>query len=84
MSEGRVYFQPYVDELVSQRDDLERLARDLYDAMKVLFAEERPTAYHDCVDNGDAMCAWCYAEEEMNKAALIFDTDMPAPPQACT
>jgi hypothetical protein len=61
--------------IISQRDDFERLARDLYDSMKVLISEEMPKTYHDCVDNGTGMCAWCYAEEEMNKAAVVFGAD---------
>ncbi|MDY7525521.1 hypothetical protein [Sphingomonas sp. 10B4] len=32
----------------------------LYEALEQVLAEKAP-AYHDCIDNGEAECAWCIA-----------------------
>ena len=38
---------------------------DLVDAFEILKREEKP-GYHDCVDNGVGICAWCLFEERFD------------------
>ena len=52
--------------------EYEALAKNLYCALRDLIQEEKPSGYHDCIDNGTGTCAWCFAEEELEKAELFY------------
>lgn len=48
--------------------DLIAAAPEMIDALKLIMKEHGPSAYHDCLDNGEPECAWCIAERIIVKA----------------
>ena len=53
-------FKLPTDELETQRDQL-------LEALEMVIADKAP-GYHDCVDDGEAECAWCIARKAIAAA----------------
>lgn len=56
------------NEAIAERD---RLIEQMIDALQRLRDEEKPTTYHDCIDDGVGECAWCQAMAALSAAERI-------------